>query len=95
MLFYVGWNVLGEEPDEAPLVKETWDEAKSVLKSEFSWLILEDEQLSEDAINAASALDIFGDNPWARGGSFTYIVGSFVYWIRKSVDVTDGAIRQL
>jgi len=80
-MYECGWNIFGESPDETPKQFMTWKDAHSFLMTEFMWLIKDHSELEKEAVNAIHALD-----KEIEGSSFSFVIGSFVYWLKSAVD---------
>lgn len=78
-MFAVGWNILGDQPDEDPKLFQNWAEAKHLLRREFIWLQNEVEELRVDANTAHIKLDNCFE------GSVSFRIGPYIYWIERQV----------
>lgn len=95
MSYLAGWNILGEDPDNGPKMFETWNEARTFLSAELSWLVLEYEDLADSAIIAANQLSLVDIRSLGIPKDFTCRIGDFIYWIRRDAEVLDVDISQL
>ncbi len=82
--FSVGWNVVGEDIDEDPLIFEYWDQAIDFLERELTLLGEDDDSL---ALETRSVIeDIQNTDLTDPGRSFAVTVGPFVYYVENSAE---------
>ena len=91
-MFVIGWNELGKEPDMEPFYKEDYLEALKILSQEFSWLVLENEELADEALVAGQILETKRYNAQQINHmdyGFAHQVGDFIYWLRRDVTIVE------